>query len=107
MVEGEAQPKQQPALEHPRGDAGVPHRPEQDGVVSPQLSKHVVRKGFSGTAPGVRTQVVVGRLDGHTLRGDRGVEHPHRLGHDLGTDPVAADHGDLEPVAHPGSLRPG
>ena len=98
MVELEAQPQQQPALE----DAGrqvrvvrlAADRAEQDGVVLPDLGEHGVGQHLTGGEVALGAQVVAGLLE-LDLGRRRDLEHLQRLGGHLGTDAVAGD--DREP----------
>ena len=59
VVELEAQPQQQPALEDARRHARVADRAEQDRVVLAQLVEHRVRQQLAGALPARGTEVVV------------------------------------------------
>jgi hypothetical protein len=94
VVELEAQAQQQAAFEDARGKPTVArlaaHRAEQDRVVVADLGEDRVRQHLSGGQVSLGPQVVGGLLDL-----DRGghLEHLQRLGGDLRSDAVAADHG--------------
>jgi hypothetical protein len=88
VVELEAQPQQQTALQDARRDTGVADRAEEDRVVPPQLVEHRVGEQLTGALPPHRAEVVVGGLHvGSDLPQDL-----QSLGHHLGTDPVSSDH---------------
>ena len=88
VVELEAQPQQQPALEHARRHARVADGAEQDRVVPAQLAEHRVGQHLAGAVPARGAQVVRRRLDaGHHLAQDL-----EALRHHLGADAVAGDH---------------
>ena len=99
MVELEAQPQQQPALEDARGQPGVPRlaadRTQQDRVVLADLAEHGVGQHLAGGEIALGPEVVAGLLDLHR-RGR--LEDLERLGGHLGTDAVATDHGHPEGV---------
>ena len=94
MVELEAQPQQQAALE----DAGrqvrvaglAADRAEQDRVVLADLREHRVGQHLAGREVALRAEVVAGLLELDAVRRGR-LEHLERLGGDLGSDPVAGD----------------
>jgi len=88
VVELEAQPQQQTALEDPRRHARVADRSEQDRVVPAQLVEDRVREQLAGALPAHRPEVVVGGLD---IGGDL-AQDLQSLGHHLGADPVSSDH---------------
>ena len=105
VVEGEPQPEQQPAFEHPARHARVADRAEQDGVVPAQLVEHAVGQRLAGRVPAPGTEVVVRRLELDVVRVGDGVEHPDGLGDDLGADAVAGD--EREPQGGRGGGRRG
>ena len=90
VVEFEPQPEQEPALQDPARHRRVADRAEQQRIMAADLLEHRVRQRLAGPVPTVGTQVVAGLLEGHI----RCLEHLQCLGHDLGADPVAADHGE-------------
>ena len=91
VVELEADPQQQAALEDAGGHGRVTDRAEQDRVVLAQLSQHGVRQQFPGAVPASSAQVVLGGLDAwHDAP-----QHLEALGHDLGTDAVTWDDREL------------
>ena len=88
VVELEAQPQQQAALEDPRRHARVTDGAEEDRVVLAQLLDHRVGQQLAGALPAHRTEVVRRALDvGRDL-----TEDLQALGHHLGTDAVPRDH---------------
>ena len=91
VVQREAQPQQQPPLEHPGRHRGVADGAEQDRVVAAQLVQHAVRQRLAGAGERPGAQVVVGALD---ARQDR-VEDLQGDSDDLRADAVAAE--DREP----------
>src|SRR6478672_10180399 len=99
VVELEAQPQQQPALEDPGREVRVAglatHRAEQDRVVPANLVEDRVREHLAGREVPLRAEVVAGRLELHPGRG-RYLEHLERLGRDLLPDAVAGNDGEPE-----------
>ena len=89
-VEGEAQLEQQPALDDPGRYLRRADGAEQDGVEAAQLLERRVGEDLAVAEVALPAEV---ELDGVEL-GARGLEDAQRLGGHLGTDPVAADHGD-------------
>ena len=63
VVEREAQPQQQPALEDAAGHARVADGAEQDRVVAAQLVEHRVGQGLAGRVPAPGAEVVLGGLE--------------------------------------------
>jgi len=95
VVELEAQPQQEPPLEHTARHARVTDGAEQDRVVPADLGQHAVGQRLAGRVPALGAEVVVGGLDGGDAV-DRGTQHLQALGDDLGTDAVAADDGETD-----------
>ena len=99
MVELEAQPEQQAALE----DAGrqvrvaglAADRAEQDRVVPADLVEHRVGEHLAGGEVALGAEVVAGRSRPSPGRG-RGLEDLERLGGDLRADAVTGDYGERE-----------
>jgi hypothetical protein len=91
VVELEAEPEQQAALEHAAGHARVADRAEQDRVVPPDLLEHRVGKRLAGAVPAPRAEVVVRLVDADP--GGGRAEYLERLGGHLGADAVAANDG--------------
>ena len=97
VVELEAQPQQQAALE----DAGrqvrvaglAADRAEQDRVVLADLGEHGVGQHLAGREVALGAEVVAGLLELHAGRGRR-LEDLERLGGHLRTDAVAGDDGE-------------
>ncbi len=87
VVELEAQPQQQPALQDAAGHRRVADRAEQDRVVLAQLGEHRLGQQLAGGVPAGGTEVV-GR--GLGARDDL-VEDLQRLVDDLRPDAVAGD----------------
>ncbi len=102
MVELEAQPEQQPALEDPRREALVPRpaadRAEQDRVVLPDLGEHGVRQHLAGGEVPLGAEVVAGGLELHAVppAGGHLLEDLQGLGGDLRADPVTGDDRELD-----------
>ncbi len=98
MVELEAQPQQQAALEEAGGQVRVTglaaDGTEQDRVVPADLLQHGVGQHLAGGEVALGAEVVAGGLELH--RGHR-LEDLQALGDDLRPDPVAGD--DRERVA--------
>ena len=91
MVELEAEPQQQAALEHAARHARVADRAEQDRVVPLDLLEHRVGQRLPGPVPAPRAEIVAGLVDGDP--GNRRPQHLERLGDHFGTDSVATDDG--------------
>jgi hypothetical protein len=92
VIEFEAQPEQQPALQDPARHRRVTHGAEQDRVVPADLLEHRVGERLPGAVPAPRAQVVVGHREGDV--GRRGPQDLQRLGRHLRADAVAADDGE-------------
>jgi hypothetical protein len=100
VLQGEPDREEHPALEDAARDARVADGAEQDRIVPLQLLQDAGRQRLAGRAPAPGAEVVLGRRDLETT-GRRGrVEHLQALRDDLGTDSVAADHGEVEGVGH-------
>ena len=100
MVELEAQPQQQPALEDARRQVRVArlaaHGAEEDRVVLTDLLEHGVGQHLTGREVALGAEVVAGGLELHPGQEARLLEHLERLGGDLGADPVTRDDGELQ-----------
>ena len=103
MVEGEAEPEQQAALDvrvlEPRVARGAADGAEEDRVVPADRRQLVVRQHVTGreVARGAERELR-GLEDG--LVPDRGGEHLQRLRDDLGADAVAADDRQTDGAGH-------
>ena len=92
LVELEADPEQEVALEDPRRHPRVAHGPEQDRVGVPEGFEVRVREGLPGPQVPVGAEIELDQLDVEAV--------PHRLedlqglGDDLRPGPVAPDHAD-------------
>jgi hypothetical protein len=87
VVELEAQPQQQAALEDAARHGGVADGAEQDRVVLLELGEHRFGQELTGGVPARGAEVVVGRLGaGHDL-----LQHLQRLVDDLRPDAVSRD----------------
>ena len=98
MVELEAQPQQQPALEDARRQVGVvglaADRAEQDHVVLAHLGQHRVGQHLTGGEVALGAEVVAGLLDLDVGR-DGHLEDLEGLGGHLLADAVAGDDCEL------------
>jgi hypothetical protein len=85
--------------DQPGGDPLVPRgradRAEQDGVVGLELLERLVGQGLTGLQPVLGAEPVVGGLELDVL-GQGRAQDLERLCGDLGTDPVAADDGEVD-----------
>jgi hypothetical protein len=91
MVELEAQPEQQPALQYATGHRRITDGTQQDRVVPAQLGGHAVGQRLPRCVVALGTQVVGRLLD--TRQDD--VEHLEGFGDDLGSDAVSGDYGQF------------
>ena len=104
VVELEAQPQQQAALEDARRDARVADGAEQDRVVAAELLEHGVRQHLTGGVVAPGPEVVVLGLDLGARRGEGRLEHLEALGDHLGADAVPGDHCESD-AGHPSRVR--
>ena len=105
VVELEAQPQQQPALEDAARDRRVADRAEQDRVVAADLLEDGVRERLTGAVPACGTQVVVGAVERDVVASGDGVQDLETLGDDLRADAVSGDDGEPVRVGHAPRVR--
>ncbi len=100
MVELEAKPEKQPALEGAGRDGRVTNGAEQDRVMAADRFKLCVGKDLASGMPAARAEIELGGLEADIVRGCDQSEHLQCLGRDFGSDAVTGHHSKLVGTTH-------